>query len=815
MKSLVRRLIQTPLFTCVTLLTLAVAIGANTAIFSVINGVLLKPLSYEDADRLIGVWHMAPGMGFKNLNASPATHFTYLDENKVFEYLGLYQRGAVTVTGLAEPEQVRMVQVSQQTLPALGIQPIVGRWFTQAEDSPAGPETVMLSYAYWQSKFGGDPKALGQRLMVEGRPRDIIGVMPKEFRFLNQEVSLFLPLRLNRGEVFVGNFSYEALARLKPGVTIEQATTDVARMVPMMMQKFPLPGGFTAEMFRAVRFGPNLHPLKQDVVGDIGNVLWVLMGTVGVVLLIACANVANLLLVRAEGRQQELAIRAAMGADWRRIARELLGESLLLAMVGGVLGVAVAYGGLRLLVAIGPGTLPRLHEVGIHPPVLLFTFAISAVAGVLFGLIPVFRYATPRLALALREGGRNASDGRTRHRTRNVLVVSQVALAMILLISSGLMIRTFQAMRQVEPGFRDPTTIQTFRLSIPNAQVSDAEQVARTHYQIFEKISRLPGVTSVGMSNSITMDGNDNNDPVFVEEQPPPPGKLPPMRRYKHISPQMFQTMGNRLIAGRDFTWEDILQARPVAILSENLAREFWPDPRQSIGKRIRESPTGVWREIVGVAGNEHDNGVDKKEPTIVYWPLLKKNFWGNQTQVQRNLAYAVRSPRVGTPGFMQELRQAVWSVNPNLPLARVRTVQEIYEESMGRTSFTLVMLGIAGAMALFLGVVGIYGVISYSVSQRTREIGIRMALGAQQGEVRGVFLRHGFVLTVIGVVLGIGAAVGLTRWMSSLLFGVSAVDPVTYAAVGVGLAAAALLASYLPARRATSIDPVRALRSE
>jgi predicted permease len=396
-----------------------------------------------------------------------------------------------------------------------------------------------------------------------------------------------------------------------------------------------------------------------------------------------------------------------------------------------------------------------------------------------------------------------------------VLVVIQVALALVLLIGSGLMLRTFQALRNVQPGFTSPETVQTLRISIPQAQVGDPERTMRMESEILDKLAAIPGVTSVAAANSITMDGADNNDPIFVEDRPAAEGKLPPIRRFKHISPGYFRTLGNRLRAGRDFTWTDIWDKRPYVLMSENLAREFWGDPAAAIGKRVRENPKGDWREVIGVVAEERDNGVDKKAPAIVYWPLMIKNFWIAPLSIQRSPAIAIRSSRAGSAAFIKEIQRAVWSVNSNIPLANVRTLQEIYDRSMARTSFTLVMLGIASAMAVLLGIVGIYGVISYSVSQRTREIGIRMALGAPGAKVTRMFVRDGLVLASLGLAAGLVAAAYVTQTMATLLFEVRPIDPATYVGVSGMLLIAALAATWIPARRATMVQPVDALRSE
>jgi predicted permease len=812
---LARRLLRTPLFTFVSILTLAVGIGANTAIFSVVYGVLLKPLPFHDPERLVGVWHTAPGLGFPLMNQSPATYLLYRDEARVFEDIGLWDNTSVSVTGRGEPERLPALLVTDGTLPLLGVTPYSGRRFDRRDDAPGSPETVMLTYAYWQRRFGGQANAVGQTLTVEGRPCEIIGVLPPSFKFLNTNPSLLLPFRINRSEVFVGQFSYQGVARLKPGVTIDEANAEIARLIPTLPDRFPLPPGFTREALEGVRLGPRVRPLSEDVIGDIGQILWVLLGTVGIVLLIACANVANLFLVRAEGRQTELAIRSALGASMARIARELLLESVTLGLIGGAVGLLLASAGIRLLVAVAPEGLPRLDEIAIDPVVLLFTLAISLVAGVLFGFLPALRFARPRLAAALKEGGRGASEGRERHRLRNALVVSEIALALVLLIASGLMIRTFQNMRNVDPGFTHPEEVLTLRIAIPESLVKEPEQSVRTHAEVVRRLEAIPGVSSVGVSSSITMDGFDSNDPIFIEEFPQPDGGIPPLRRYKWIADGYFETMGNRLIAGRSLTWADAYEFRPVAVVTENFARAVWKDPARALGKRIRNTPSNPWREIVGVVADARDDGVTREAPEIVYWPLLMKEFWNFPVFTPRNLSYAIRSQRLDSPTFLKEIQQAVWAVNPNLPLASVQTLREIEADSMAQTSFAMVMLAIAAGVALLLGLVGIYGVIAYIAAQRTREIGIRVALGAQQSDVSRLFLRHGLVLLALGIAIGVSAALGLTRLMSALLFGVNPADPVTYAVVALGLGAVVLLASYLPARRAAQVDPVEALRAE
>jgi predicted permease len=812
---LLRRLRRSPLFTLVTLATLAIGIGANSAIFGVLNGILLKPLAYPHAEELISIDHRAPGVNIPHLGIAPFLYFTYRDEGRTLQDLGMWDSDAVAVTGTAEPQQVESVDVTDGVLPILGVQPVAGRLFSRADDSPGSPNTIILSYGYWQAHFGGNRGVIGQNLMANGTPHQIIGVLPREFRFLDLKPQLFLPMQQDRAKTFLGNFSFQALGRLKPGVSAVQASADASRLIPIAIGKYPPYPGYSASMFQEARLAPELLPLRQSIVGDVGNVLWILMATIGIVLLIACANVANLLLVRTEGRQQELAIRAALGASWGRIARELTVESLMLGLVGGVLGLGLAYGALRWLVALAPANLPRLDQIGIDARVLLFTLAASLAAGLLFGAIPVIKYAGPHLSATIRAGGRSISQSRERHRARSTLVVVQVALAMLLLVGSGLMIRTFMALRNLQPGFTRPEEVQTLRIYIPDVQVKDPVQVTHMEQNIVDKIGALAGVQSVALTSALPMDGGGWRDPIYAEDRTYSENQLPPIREYRPVSPGLFQTVGNHLVAGRDFTWTDLYDMRPVAIVSENMARELWHDPARAIGKRVRENTKAKWREVVGVVGDSRDDGINQSAPAIVYWPLLMKDFSGDDVRAQRGVSIVVRSARTGSSGFVQQISQATWSINSQLPLASWKTLREIYDRSLARTSFALTMLAIAGAMALLLGVVGIYGVISYSVSQRTREIGIRMALGSPRKEVTRLFLWYGVRLSALGIVCGLAAAVACTRLMHSLLFEVSPIDPATYLGVAAGLMAAAALASYLPALRATGIDPTTALRAE
>jgi putative ABC transport system permease protein len=810
-RHVLRRLARTPMFTAITAITLALGIGANSAIFSVIDGILLKPLPYQHPDELVDLTHTAPGVNLPEADLAPFLYFTYREQGRSFQSLGLYRWSSRTITGLTEPESQQGLDVTAEVLPMLGVQPELGRWFSAKDDSPGSPQTMVLMQGWWQARFGGDRSVIGRRVIVDGIAREVIGVMPANFRFLDRDAAFLLPLQFDRNKALLGQFNYPGIARLKPGVTIERASADIARMIPIALHSFPPQTGLTVKEFEDTRLGPKLQYLKHLLIGDIAKTLWVLMGTIGIVLLIACANVANLLLVRAEGRQQELAIRAALGAGWRDIARELLMESIALGLLGGALGLGVAYGAVRVLIAMAPAHLPRLNDISIDPSVMLFTLAIALLTGILFGMIPVIKYAGPRIGNVLRAGGRTSSQSRERHRARGVLVVVQVALALVLLVASGLMIRTFQALRRVDPGF-DPRDALTLRIAIPASQVKDPTAVIHLEQAILDKVRAIPGVTSVGITSVIPSESS-GSDLVYARDKSYQ--SAPPLRWLKFVSPGLLGAMGNRLIAGREFTWKDTYERRPVAMVSENLARELWQYPQLAIGKQIRENPSGPWREVIGVVNDEREDGVQVKAPAIAYYPLLMSDFQGNAVAVRRAAWYVVRSQRAGSSSLLADVQQAVWSLNPSLPVATVRTLQEIYDKSLARTSFTLVMLAIAGAMALLIGLVGIYGVISYAVSQRRREIGIRLALGAPQRELTRMFIVHGFVLALIGVACGLVGAVVLTRVLGSLLFDVSPLDPLTYAAVSLGLLAAAMVASYIPALRTMGVEPVEALRAD
>jgi predicted permease len=818
LKFALRRLAKTPGFAATILLTLAIGIGANTAVFSVVNSVLLQPLAYPDSGRLVSLWLNAPGAAglssFQNgLPLSASMYFTFSEGNRTFESLGIWIAQKANITGLARPEEVNIVLVTDGVLETLGVPAFTGVEVTAADQVPNGPKRVMLSYGYWQRRFGGDHSVIGRTILIDSQPREIAGVMPRGFRVVDRDFDILAPFAFVRNQQSLAGFGYQGIGRLKPGVTIAEANADIARMIPIWMDSFSNGPGSDPHWYVKWRITPDFHSLKQEVVGNVGSVLWVVMGTIGLVLLIAYINVANLLLVRAEARQLELSIRAALGAGRGRIARELLFESVLLGLLGGVLGIAVAMAGLRLLVSIGPANLPRLNEISLDARSILFTFVLSLLSGLLFGAIPAWRYSRNRATVSL-GAARIVGASRERHRSRNILVVAQVALAIVLLICAVLMIRTFQELQRVDPGFREARSLQTMHIAIPESSIADPRTVTRVENNIVDKLASIPGVSEVGFAGSVPMEGVEPGwDHTLVEGRNYGGGD-PPIRFFNYVSPGFFRALGTQLIAGRDFTWNEIYDVRPRVIVSENFAREEWGSASAAIGKRVRAF--GPWQEVIGVVQDLHCNGADKSAPTIVYWPAIRDTPWpGTPLYTPRSVTFVVRSNRAGTQAFLTEVQEAVWSVNADLPVASMRTMQDIYSKSLARTSFALVMLGIAAAMAFALGMIGIYGVISYAVSQRTREIGIRLALGAQNSELRWMFVRFALALAGIGIVIGLGAAAVVARLMRALLFGVSPLDPVSFAAVPIILAAAATLASFLPASRATAVNPVDAIKAE
>lgn len=816
-----RGLRKNPAFAAAAILTIAIGIGANTAVFSVVDGVLLKPLAYRAPERLVSIKHAAPGLGGVTSEAgiglSTGMYFTYAEQNRSFENFGVWNSSMVSVGGIGEPEQVLSVAVSAGTLEALGVAPERGRWFSPEDQQPGAAATILLSHGYWQRRFGGREEAIGRTVLVDARPRQVIGVMPETFRIADLPADIITPLQLDRRRAELSGFYLSALGRLRPGVSLGQAQADLGRLIPVWMHSFGS-NAVAVRVFSSWRVAPEVRPLRETIVGNVGDVLWVVMATLGAVMLIVCANVANLMLVRLESRRREFAVRAALGAGRGRLVRELLAESGVLVAAGALLGLGLAYAGVLLLQWIAPANLPRLSEIAVDGRAAWFVLAVAGVSVLLLGLIPAWRCSGP---ISLRRGGRTASAGPEQQRARNALVVAQVSLALVLLISSGLMIRTFENLRGVKPGFTGAAQLETVRVAVPAALQPNEERVARMEQDIRDQLAAIPGVAGVGFTDSVPMDGGALNwDGVFVEGQAIPPGSYPPSRVFRNVAPGYFQAMGTRLVAGRDYSWNDLYNGSKSVIVSENLAREYWGSAAAAIGKRINARLPSMgfpWYEVIGVVEDVRLAGASENAPAAVYWPSYERVRWLPQEvrAAIRNPVFVLRSSRAGTEALEEDVRRAIRQVNGNLAIAGMLTMEQVEGRSMARTSFALVMLAIAGTMALALGVIGIYGVVAYSAEQRRREVGIRMALGAQPAAVKAMFVRQGLALSAIGCGVGFAGAAGLAQLMKTLLYGVTPLDPATYASTAAILLAAAVLACYFPARRAAAVDPATTLRAE
>jgi predicted permease len=804
-----RALRRSPGFTIAATLTLALGIGATTAMFSVLNGVVLRPLPYPEQDRLVELVHSLRGV--TRLAASPAVYFGYRDHGRVFEAVGLWDwdSSPVTVVGAGEPETVQSVEVTHEVLPILGARPVAGRSFTPADDRPGSAPTAIISHGYWQRRLGGGD-AIGRTLTVDGVPRQVIGVLPQWFNFFDYPAEIFYPLQPERSEAVFPSGDGRGIARLKEGVTIAQANADVARIVPILDAEYP--GGNAQE----VQFAPNLTRLKDRVVDDLSGSLWLLMGTIALLLTMACANVANLVLVRTHARSPELAVRSALGAGWAAVARVVWTESALLATAGGIAGVALAYVSLPFLVALGAADLPRIRTVEIDLTALLVAFGASAIAAGVCGVLPLVHMTWPRLRLATvqQREGRATTGGRESHRTRQVLVVSQVAVALILLIAAGLMARAFQTLRAIDPGFRDPDSVQTFQLTIPSASdatSSDADaalqRILRMQHEVVDRLTAIPGVEAAGFSSSndgLPLDDDGRSGPIFFEGKTVRPEEASPLELLM-VSAGFLETLQVPLLAGRLFDRNDV-ERRGVALVTENLARSEWGAAASALGKRLTifNPDEGPWFEVVGVVKDMPQQNLDTTLPKTVIFPALARNA---------TASFVIRSARAGTASLLSDIGKALQSVHGGLAPATVQTLGEMYRRSMARTSMMLLVLGITGTVALLLGLVGVYGIVSYAVTQRRREIGIRLALGAAQRDVRVRFVRQALILVSIGVAIGLAAATGLTQFMTSQLFGVSPLDAPTLVTVALVLLTAAGLASYVSAQRASTLDPVEVLK--
>jgi putative ABC transport system permease protein len=787
-----------PGFTLVAVITLALGIGANTAIFSVVNSVLLRPLPYPNSERLMTIWenHQALG-GPEREWTSPTGFEDWRDQTRSFDGVAAYVGWGPTLTDRFEPEQLTGAAVSHNMFSLLGVIPYKGRSFQPEEDRKGAPQVAIISHGLWQRRFGSDPNIIGRTVTLSGENYAIIGVMPPGFKFpvINAaEVWRAIQPAFSEG-CKRGCLTIRVLARLKPEATIESARTELNALARRIEDEFPQTNA---------KVGATLTPLREFLVGDVKPLLLVLLAAVALVLLIACVNVANLLLARAASRGKEIAIRAAMGAGRLRIIRQLLVESLLLAVIGGAVGLLFAYWLVDLLVAFSPEGTPRVDEIAIDRRILGFTFGVSILTGLVFGFAPAWQISKVDLNQTLKESGKSSQASRGGRRALSALVVAQTALALMLLIGAGLLLRSFLRLQRVDPGF-NPNNLLTMRIVLPRSAYPDRRQLSGFTAQLIKGLKALPEAQSAGAVSSLPFGENNTDTSFVIEGRPQPPPNREPVAWHSSVTSDYFRAVGMRLRGGRVFTERDIADSPRVVIINETMARRYFPD-ENPLGKRIGNGEPDGWREIVGIVADVKHFGLNQDARPAMYLPI-------DQAPV-RGLFFVVRSNR-DPLGFVSAVRSAVTSIDKNLAVASVKTMESRLADSIAPQRFTLLLTLIFSALALLLAAAGVYGVMSYTVAQRTQEIGVRMALGARTNDVLRMIIRHGMILTLSGVAIGLAGAFALTRLMSTLLFGVGAADPVTFAAVSILLIAIALIACLLPARKASRVDPMIALRYE
>ena len=797
-----RTLLKNPGFTIVAVVALALGIGANSAIFSVVNSVLLRPLPFKSPKQLVMVWENAAHLGFPKNTPSPPSFLDWQRQNTVFTGMAAMSERSFNLTGVGEPERLEGRRVSANLFDLLGVPALLGRTFVPDDDRP-GTHVALLSYSLWQRSFGSDPSIIGRAVTLNGESYTVIGVMPRGVHlhaYGNWNDELWVPIAFtNEESTNRGTHFLEVIARIKPGITLKQAQAEMETIAARLAKEYPKYN---------TRIGATVMPLHEEIVGDIKPALLILLGAVGFVLLIACANVANLLLARAAVREKEIALRLALGASRSRLTRQFLTESVLLAFLGGGFGLLLALAGIRVLKTFIPPSIPQTQTISIDGKVLLFTALTALLTGIVFGLAPAMHASHSNLNESMKEGGRDSASGRKGNRLRDLLVIGEVAVSFILLVGAGLLINSFLHLRNLDPGFRADHLL-TMKVDLSELKYPDGERRWVFFDEVLRRIRVLPGVQSVAVAGNLPLTYNGDSATIAVEGIPDPPPDQWPDVIYRAIGPGYFSTMGIPLIRGHDFTDQDRADSKKVVVISEKTAEHYWPgeDP---IGKRVKPDATNSdvpWREVIGVVK-------DVRQNDFIAQPKMQMYFNYRQLKDLAANALIVRTS-VDPMSLATPVRNSIWAVDKDQPVADVDTMDHIVSAAIARQRFSMLLLGIFAASALMLAAVGIYGVMSYSVTQRTHEIGIRMALGARRADVLQMTIKQGLKLVSVGMILGLVAAFLLTRILTSLLFGVSATDPITFIGISLVLLAVAILASYIPALRATKVDPIIALRAQ
>jgi predicted permease len=812
-----RRLVRTPVFTLAAVATLSLAIGANASIFAVVQRIVLNPLPYPDSDRLVALAHIAPRVNGSPGNSMPVgLYYQYADRARTLASVALYRPDERTITGGGEPERIRVVLVTPSLATVLRVSPTKGRWFTEDEGTLGAPQTAVLSHGFWIRRFGGDAGVVGRSVTLSGVTTHVAGVMPASFAFPGlggPGVDLWLADQMSRAGG-LGLFSHNGVARLRDGSTPATAAAELTGLIADLPRAYP-GNGLALALANTIKLTSMPIPLKEWIIGRVSRALWIVLASVGLVLLIACANVANLFLVRSEARQREVAVRRALGAGRVGIARYFLTESALLSMAGGIAGLGLAFGAVRLLVALGPASLPRLPEVRLDGLGLVFTLGVSLLTGLAFGAIPLLHGAP--LAATLHENGRGNTATRGRHRARRLLMGGQVALALVLLTASGLMVRSFQNLRTVDPGFDARSTL-TFRIGLPQGEYGSRAEAVRAHHAILDEISSLPGVIRASAATGLPLAATGWGNTLSVEGRPDPEGTIPPIVQFRAVAGGFVEAMDMRLLRGRAIGRREVDRSDDGIVVNQTLVDAYFPN-EDPIGRRIKSSSaTAVWLTIAGVVANTPTTALAEPKPQgKLYMPISiagGPDITGPLTGPSiLDMSYVVRTATQPLD-MLQAVRRAIDVVDPKLAISQATTLEGLVDTASAQTAFTMVLLAIAAVVSLLLGLVGIYGVMSYIVTQRTGEIGVRLALGETPGAVAAGIVRQGGLVALGGIAIGLAFAIAGGRLMQSLLYGVSPRDPAVLAATAVTLLAIALLACWLPARRAARLSPIEALRT-